>query len=271
MHLEDTCPSPISSLPHACVSESIERDLSDCPARDKASDDFPTPFCPSRTILSAPLPWLWLEDDWAAADWLKDSSRGTAVSVIGNVAGSSKPGIQSQSSDMASSLRSWCLTGSGVLPRRRGAAVVRNILYWNEIQKKKSEHWLAGVKCWPNGAAGHTSYFGECYHRIMGVGWGGGGWGFCRGRCEEPGWDRQKREWGILMKRQLFWRRDEGGSKVGKKQEGEKDEWREEEVENVWINNNKQPVCSDPDSIHAHTYYRWSMMTFVFVSFFLLK
>lgn len=46
------------SLPHACVSESIERDLSDCPARDKASDDLPTPFCPSSTILSAP-PWLW--------------------------------------------------------------------------------------------------------------------------------------------------------------------------------------------------------------------
>ncbi|TNN74470.1 hypothetical protein EYF80_015250 [Liparis tanakae] len=34
------------------------RDLSDWPARDKASDDLPTPFCPSSTIFSAP-PWLW--------------------------------------------------------------------------------------------------------------------------------------------------------------------------------------------------------------------
>lgn len=121
--------SMFNALPQACVSESIESDLSDCPARDKASDDLPTPFCPSSTILSAP-PWLWYVG-CDAANWLKESSRGTAVSLIGNVVGSSRPGIQSQSSDTASSRRSWCLTGRGVLPRRRGGAVVRNILYYN--------------------------------------------------------------------------------------------------------------------------------------------
>ncbi|KAJ4936213.1 hypothetical protein JOQ06_000815 [Pogonophryne albipinna] len=94
-------------------SHSVDRDLSDCPARDKASDDLPTPFCPRSTILNAPL-WL-LNADWATADWLKDSSRGTAVSLMGNVTGASLPGIQSQSSDTASSLRSWCLRGAVVV------------------------------------------------------------------------------------------------------------------------------------------------------------
>lgn len=100
-------------------SESSDAVLSMSPASAMASEDFPTPFCPSRAIFKGPSGPSTAMVGVSSKAWLK---------LIGEAEGPAPPDIQSQSSWTASSRLSWCLIGRGVLPLRRVGVLDRVIL-----------------------------------------------------------------------------------------------------------------------------------------------
>lgn len=109
-----------TSLCATVPSESTDAILSMSPARARAREDFPTPFWPRSAILSGPscLP--------SKAAVRVSSTAG--LKLMGEADAPTAPGVHSQSSWTASSLLSWCLMGSGVLPLRTVGVLDRVML-----------------------------------------------------------------------------------------------------------------------------------------------
>lgn len=104
-------------------SESTDAVLSMSPARARAREDFPTPFCPSRAIRKGP-------SGLPSTVTVRVSSK-AGLKLIGETEGPAAPDAQSHSSWTASSRLSWCLIGRGVLPLRTVGVLDRVMLsHW---------------------------------------------------------------------------------------------------------------------------------------------